>query len=314
MFSKLALAVVVTYGCLVSVAYADDPTFTYGKYEEKKKVEYVANASAGLLLATGNSNQITFSAAAMAMRNDGHNKLQLDVSGAYAQSTVLSANDANGNGTIDNGTELKPSTAKTTALWNSKLRYDRFFTENNLGYLAGFAWGNEPAGKVAVYGLQAGYARQLYKSDMHLVQAEIGYDFSAEKLVDPDPMTRLPTYRLHSLRLYGGYTLSASKDTLLTFSVEYLGNMNPYNGPYLVPGTANKKRIGAFGDSRIIGGGALTTRIWKKLSFKFSFTAHYDNVPAPLKAPGGASFGMGFVPASNKLDTLTDASLVVTFL
>ena len=46
-------------------------------------------ALAGLLLTTGNANQLSFSAAGMGSRNDGKNKLQLDVSGAYARATEL---------------------------------------------------------------------------------------------------------------------------------------------------------------------------------------------------------------------------------
>jgi hypothetical protein len=309
--SKTACAALATIGlCSVgSVAHADDPKFAYDKYEAKKTVEYVATASAGLLLTTGNANQFSMNAALMLMRNDGKNKLQLDANGAYARAASLVANDANGNGTIDGQNEIHRTTTTSTALWNTKLRYDRFFTENNMGYVRGFAWGPEPAGKKIVGGGQIGYARQLYKSDIHLVQVEAGYDFSAVKLVDPTE----PVFKLHSLRLFAGYTLTASKDTILQFSVEYLGNMNPYNGPY-PDGSGGKKRIGAFGDSRVYGIASLTTRIWKKLAFRFSFTARYDNVPAPLPAISGFPYAAGFVPPAEKLDTITDASLVVTFL
>jgi hypothetical protein len=302
---SLVLAVAVVAVTAPGIARAGDPTFTYGKYEEKKAVEWKANASVGLLLTTGNSNNLSFSAAAMGSRNDGKNKLQLDVSGAYVRSTVLSANDANNNGVLDPG-EIKRDTAVTTALWNVKLRYDRFFTANNTGYVTGFAWGNEPAGKKVVAGAQVGYSRQLYKTDMHLVVAEIGYDFSYERYLTGSELN----YYLHSLRLYVGYNLSVSKDTAFLFDIEYLGNMNPYDGPY----GAN---VGAFEDSRVYGRAALTTRLWKKLNFRLAFTARYDNVPAPQAKSailGGLDFAPGFLPASEKLDTITDASLVVNFL
>jgi len=309
-----ALAVVATLGASVA-AYADDPTFTYGKYEEKKTVEWVATASAGLLLTTGNANQLSFNAAGMAMRNDGHNKLQLDVNGAYARSTVLSGAPADGSTTISSGSDIKRTTSTSTALWNAKLRYDRFFTPNNLGYVAGFAWGNEPAGKRVVGGVQAGYSRQLFKNDMHLIVAEAGYDFSAESLAGVNANGVHPLYELHSLRFFVGYTLSASKDTILQFNLEYLGNMNPFDGPYPDPTrSSGLGRIKSFQDSRVNGQASITTRIWKKLAFRFSFTAKYDNVPAPLPAISGFTFAKGFVPAAQKLDTLSDASLVVTFL
>ena len=285
-------------------AHADDPKFAYGKYEERKVVEWKLSASAGLLLTTGNANQVSFSAAAMASRHDGKNKLQLDVSGAYARATTISANDSNGDGVLgraDANGGIDRTDNVSTALWNTKLRYDRFFSANNAGYLTGFAWGNEPAGKKVVAGAQAGYSRQLFKNDMHLIVAELGYDFSFERL------TNAPTnYYIHSLRLFFGYTLTLSKDTNFFVDVEYLGNMNKFDGPY-------GAEIGAFEDSRVTGRAALTTRIWKKLAFRIAFTAKYDNVPAPLsglKVP----FEAGYLPMAEKLDTITDASLVVNFL
>lgn len=285
---------------LPSVAQADEPSFSYAKYEEKKVVEWKTSVSAGLVLTTGNANQLSFSAAGMASRHDGKNKLQLDVSGAYARSTNLSATDVNNNGTIDDASEIKSTTNTSTALWNVKLRYDRFFSANNIGYIAGFAWGNEPAGKKVVGGAQAGYSRQLYKNDMHLLVGEVGYDFSFVRPVTGDD------YLLHSLRLYLGYNLSVSKDTAFLFDVEYLGNFNRFDSPY--GGT-----IGPFKDSRVLGRAALTTRIWKKLSFRLAFTARFDDVPSPLPKLN-LPFAAGFIPAAEKLDTITDASLVISFL
>jgi hypothetical protein len=302
----LKIAALLLSGMVASVASAADPTFQYGKYEEKKAVEWKANASLGLLLTTGNANQLSFTAAAMGMRHDGKNKLQLDVSGAYSRATLLSANDGGDNsapnGVIDNEREIARTSQTVTALWNTKLRYDRFVTPNNSIYLTGFAWGNEPAGKKVVAGLQAGYSRQLYKNDMHLIVAELGYDFTYERLV-----AVTTNFYIHSLRAYVRYDLTVSKDTALLFDVEYLGNLNKYDGPY-------GAEIGAFKDSRVYGRAALNTRIWKKLAFRIAFTARYDYVPAPLPAFAGTPFAPSFIPPAQRLDTLTDASLVVSFL
>jgi Protein of unknown function, DUF481 len=286
-----------------SVAYADNPTFTYGTYEEKKVVEWKATASAGLLLSTGNSNQLSFTGAAMGSRDDGRNKLQLDASGSYARASVLVVDDVNMNNVIDPG-DLTHKTLTSTALWNTKLRYDRFFSANNLGYIDAFAWGNEPAGKKVVAGGQAGYSRQLFKNDVHLFKAEIGYDFSYELFVTGSP----DKFYLHSLRLFLGYVATLTKDTSFNLSVEYLGNMNSYNGPYAV-------RVSSFGDSRVNGQTALTTRIWKKLSFQISFTAKYDNVPAPIPISGLLSgFTFASPQKSESLDTITAATLLMSFL
>ena len=74
----------------------------------------------------------------------------------------------------------------------------------------------------------------------------------------------------------------------------------------------------------------ITTTLWKNLSFGFSFGLRYDGAPAPLKAPKGGAFWTGnaadagmdaglmakpaFRPFVQKVDTLTEATLVVTFL
>ena len=302
LFSKSAcVALTLAVGASAGgIAHAGEPSFTYAKYEEKKVVEYQATASAGLLLTTGNANQVSYAVALMALRNDGKNKLQLNVDAAYARASILTANDVNGNGVLDAG-EIGHTTTTSTALWSTKLRYDRFITENNSLYLAGFAWGNAPAGKRVVAGVQAGFSRQLYKDDVHLLVAELGYDFSYERFVGHPE-----NYILHSLRAFAGYSLSPSKDTLLGVSVEYLGNMNPYAGP--------RGHVGAFGDSRVNGRAQLTTRLYKKIAFRLSFTARYDNVPAPLPKIAGVPFAVGYNPAAEKLDTLTEASLVMTFL
>ena len=306
LFSKSAcVALTLAVGAGVGgTVHAEDRAFVYGKYEEKKVVEYQATASAGLLLTTGNANQLSMSAAVMAMRNDGKNKLQLNIDGAYARATILTQNDTgpggNNNGVIDRG-ELGHSTTTSTALWSVKLRYDRFLTENNSLYLTAFAWANLPAGKALIAGGQAGYSRQLYKDDVHLLVAELGYDFSHERFVGSSQ-----DYELHSLRLFAGYSLSPSKDTLFGVSVEYLGNLNPYAGP--------RGHVDSFGDSRVNGRVQLTTRLYKKLAFRMSFTARYDNVPAPLPKVGGVPFAADYKPAAEKLDTITEASLVMSFL
>src|SRR5438105_4800329 len=118
-------------------ARAADPAFQFGKPEEVKKVIWKASAQAGLLLTTGNSNTLSFAAAANASRDDGKNRLTLDVNGAYAKSTILLATDADMSGTIS-ADEVQHIDKITTALWSVKLRYDRFFTPKNSVYLTAF--------------------------------------------------------------------------------------------------------------------------------------------------------------------------------
>src|SRR5205823_6466103 len=130
-----------------------------------------------LVWTTGNSSTVTVSGGAQASRNDGKNKLTLEAAGAFARSTLREAHDLNMNGAIDSN-EISETGKITAEMWAVKFRYDRFFTENNAGYVAAFATGDVPAGKELVAGGQIGYSRHLYQTKTQDLAAEIGYDFS----------------------------------------------------------------------------------------------------------------------------------------
>jgi len=287
---------------LAHPAQAGDPKFEYKSVEEVKKVEWKVSAQAGLVLNTGNANTLAFSASGFASRNDGKNKLTLDVGGTYARATLVSATDANMDGSIS-ADEISRNESTTAELWNVRLRYDRFLSLNNSLYVSALAGGNRPAGKNVTAGGQVGYARQLYKSDVHLLSAELGIDYSYENLV-----ADTPDLHIASLRAFLGYGITLSKDTLIAVDVEVLCNLNPLDN------VGAGRKASSFEDTRVNGRASLTTRLYKALNFRLAFTARFDNVPSPLGKIGGLPFAPGFQPVAEKLDTITDASLVVNFL
>lgn len=298
----------------LALAFATAPAFaqTTPKFEyatpappPKVKREWKATGQAGLILNNGNAENIAFSAGANASVFDGKNKGTLDVGGAYAQSTILVGDDRDGDMLISSDSEIKKQRNTTAAMWNIKLRYDRFFTPNNSLYLAASAMGNEPAGKKVVASGQAGYQRQLIKNEQHLLRLEAGYDFSFERstLYNADP--KIPDLFIHSLRLFVGYDFTFNKDSSLKLYGEVLMNLNPETGP--------RGRIGPFEDTRVNAGAALVTKVWDRINFRFGFTARFDN--APQARPSLAlPYAPGFVPLAEKLDTIVDAGLVVTIL
>jgi hypothetical protein len=283
-------------------APAADPKFEFKPVEQVNKVEWKVSAQAGLVLNTGNANTLAFSAAGFASRNDGKNRLTLDVGGTYARATVVSATDANMDGSIS-ADEIQRTESTTAELWNVKLRYDRFLSTNNSLYVTAFAGGNTPAGKEVLAGGQVGYARQLFKNDVHLLSAELGLDYSYENLV-----VQTPDLHIASLRAFVGYGVTLSKDTLVAMDIEVLCNLNPLDN------VGAGRSASSFEDTRVNGRASLTTRLYKALSFRLAFTARFDNVPAPLGKIGPLPFAPGFQPVAEKLDTITDASLVVSFL
>ncbi len=298
---RVKTSVLLLLASIVAAGTAQaDPKFEYKPFEAAKKVVWKVSANLGLIFTTGNASQLSFAAGGVMSRNDGKNIFTLSADGAYAKATTVTATDTNADGFIG-PSEITRTDQVSTALWNAKLRYDRYLTANNLLYLAAVAAGNRPAGKNLVAGAQIGYSRQVYKSDWHLINLEAGYDYSyvnyvAEKTNDVS---------LHSLRLFAGYTLTLNKDTSLGAEIEALCNLNPVNiGGF---------DAGAFEATRVNAKASLTTRIWKIIAFRLTFSAKYDNAPPPAAA-FALPYEAGFVPRAERLDTITDASIIVNFL
>src|SRR5258706_15570363 len=88
---------------------AADPKFEFGKREELEKVkeiELAASAEAGVVFTTGNSETTTVTGGFKASRKTGHNKLAIEGSLTYARAGVRVLADANGNGMIDDESEI----------------------------------------------------------------------------------------------------------------------------------------------------------------------------------------------------------------
>ena len=287
-------------------AQVKDPKFEYGKVEEVKKVEWKAQAKAGLIYTSGNSQMASVSLAGNVSRKEGNNKFALDASWAYARSNVLTATDDNANGVIDKD-EVYRTDDTTTNAWMTKARYDRFFYTTNSAYLAALYAADRPAGKSVMGGVQIGYSRLVYKSPRHEATAEAGYDFSYESYI-----SAADSISIHSLRLFAGYTLKLTDSTGLFGNFEALCNLNTEK--VATSDTAPKDdEASAFQDTRLLLKLGASSTLWKKLSLSVGFTLKYDNVPAALSA-FKIPFAAGYAPLAKKLDTITEAALIYTFL
>ena len=285
------------------IAYGDDPKFVYAKKADEMKdvkpdvVEWKATAEAGAVFTTGNSENTNVTAGIKASRKEGDNKLQIEASAAYAKSSVRGGVDMNGNGTIDDSTEIVTVETLTAETLASKVRYDRFLTDANSLYVAAFANRDLPAGKLSVFGGQLGYSRQLYKTKTAETLGEVGYDFSREHLVGGSAL------QIHSARLFVGHHAALTEGTVVDASLELLTNLNSLNLPTHQDGSA-------FQDTRVNGKLAISAKIGANLAFQASLEAHYDHRPAPLNIKNLAP---GFVPAAEPLDTIMKAQLIYTF-
>ncbi len=282
-------------------AAADDPKFEYAKKDELKDVkavEWVASAEAGFVLTTGNSETTSASGGIHASRKEGDNKLTLDASGAYAKAGLHVLLDRNGNGLIDDPSEIVTADTVTAETITSKLRYDRFLTDFNSIFVAALASRDTPAGKESVFGGQLGYSRRLYKTDTAETVAEIGYDFSREDPTTGDPMS------IHSGRAFVGHKATMTEGANLEASAELLTNLNRETLP-------TGKDGGPLKDTRLNTRVAISAKIGINLAVQMSIEAKYDNRPGPLPVKNLAP---GFVPEAASFDTLMKASLIYTFV
>jgi hypothetical protein len=276
--------------------------FEYGKYDDVKdvkQVEWNATAEAGLVFTTGNSESMTATGGLKASRKTGKNKLTVEGSAAYAKSSLWVLFDRNGNGMIDDESELMSAETLTAETLAGKLRYDRFLTELNSVFIAALASRDIPAGKELVFGGQIGYSRSLYKSEKALTVGEFGYDYSREDLVAPgDPLS------IHSLRAFIGHKAAMTEGADLDASIELLTNMNTLDLP-------TGKDGGPLQDTRVNTKVAISAKIGKNLAFQTSLEAKYDHRPSPL---GVKNLAEGFAPESSSLDTIMKASFIYTFV
>ncbi len=286
---------------LLGTAPAAAQKFEYGKYadvKDVKEVEWKATAELGLIFTTGNSESTTAAGGIKASRKTGKNQLTLEGSGAYARSGLLVLLDQNGNGMIDNETEIVSATATTAETLAGKLRYDRFLTELNSLFVAALASRDIPAGKELVFGGQLGYSRSLYKSKVALTTAELGYDYSREDLV-----TEGTPRSIHSVRAFIGHKAAMTEGADLDASAEVLTNMNSLALP-------TGKNGGPLQDTRVNIRVAVSAKIGLNLSVQTSIEAKYDHRPSVL---GIKNLAMGFTPEASSLDTIMKASFIYTF-
>jgi hypothetical protein len=283
------------------------PKFEFGKAEEVKLVEWKAQAKGGFLLTTGNSQTQSGTFAASASRKEGNNKLALEAGAAYGRANNRTPHFVDTAMTMYDSIDRAAVTS--TNNYYGKGRYDRFFTANNAGYVSAQAAADKIIGKTFFGGGQVGYSRQLYKDDMNLAVAEIGYDFSYERYVQP-AMGALDPVAIHSARIFVGETLKLSAATGITANVEALFNVNKEGKAIDI--NSKLPGVDAFKDTRILGKVGLTTTLMKQLSIGFGFTLKYDQNPAVLP-PLSPAVPVGVI-FSEKVDTLTEVTLIFTFL
>jgi hypothetical protein len=276
-------------------------------------VEWKAQSKGGMLITTGNAQSKNFTFGVNASRKEGNNKLTLEGGLSYGKSSLAVATP-NADAAEPNTVMLDRQEVVSTNNMAAKGRYDRFLTEHNTTYVSGQAAADKIAGKTFFGGGQIGYSRLLVKDQWNLAVAELGYDFSYERYVQPGNGTTLDPVAIHSARVLVGETLSLTKETGVTASVEALFNLNKEGKALSVKD--RKEGVSPFKDTRVNAKLGLSTNLWSSLSFGFSFTLKYDQNPAPRPLPKGTPDTDSWRNAdffAEKVDTFTEATLIYTF-
>jgi hypothetical protein len=290
-------------------AYADEPRFEYQK-SDAKPPHWDVQGKAGLLVSGGNSQSVSASASLSAAHTWDSNRFLIEGGLAYVRTTITVVNDANGNGTIDGPNEIDSIAQATSKAANLKARYDRFFggADQNSGFISGRVASDPPAGKQILGGGQLGYSRLLFKSDRFETTGELGYDFTYEKDEDAPPVI-VPGVSIHSLRGFVQETVRFPPQFGASAKVEVLGNMNAETAP----NEDGSDTVGSFKDIRVNGNVTFTATVSSKVSIALGFTARYDMAPS-LRPALGIPYAATYRPFADKVDTLTELSVVVNFL
>ncbi len=285
----------------VTAARADDPTFTFAEKTaaEAEAQGLKAAVNAGLLVAGGNSNSITVTGGGTLAWRFGANKIAAEALGAYARSQILVADDENGDGALQ-ASEIKSQAQTSVQSWSGKARYDRFFLESLSAYLSAAGGADKPSGKKLYFGGQIGVSYHVYTSELHDLVTEAGYDLTHETYFDD----KVGALQIHSARLFISHTLSLADSASLTTSIEGLTNISPEDTP--------TGRASSIEDTRVNFKTAFTAKVWGDISARFSFTAKFDNVPAP-RPPFSVPYAPGVVLSADKLDTQTELALIMNF-
>ena len=137
-------------------------------------------------------------------------------------------------------------------------RYDRFLTENDIGY-ASLGWLNDPfSGYRGRVHQQVGYGRVLLRSDETRLISELGFDVAKEWYTEGvEPAEG----RVYASRAFLGVVHTLSETTRFSQETEWLMNVEDLD------------------DVRISGETALTLKATDVLNVQLSYELTYESVP-----------------------------------
>jgi putative salt-induced outer membrane protein YdiY len=274
---SLAALVLTLVSMLAAPAEGDEPKFEYKAPPEAvdggPETVWKADVQAGFTWLTGNSESVGFSGSGRSSVRHHDDQLELFLQGAYARGGTSSTGPG---GPIDGHVTSAQN-------WLGRLRYDRYFLEDNTVFAAYQMNGDRLAGLLYRIEPQIGYARLFVHSDVQKFRGELGYDYSYERYLDGSiPIDA----SFHSGRLFLFYENKFTPLASFSEGVEALVAFN----------VIKHWRVNSLT--------SLSSTIAKSVALKLNLTIKYNHDP-PLR-PNGTPFGT--------LDTTLEAVLAITFL
>ncbi len=244
--------------------------------EDDGRLEW--NIVGGALLNTGNTQSFQVNAGTNLDFYRDFNQLYADFNVVYGIAVL------DPRGTDDDPTN--DDFDRTAFNINSKLRYDRFFTEMDAAFLGVVARHDRFAGLDLRIQGQIGYLRNFFKEENHRFWGEAGYDITYDNF-DPDPLTDPDGNELdgdaivQAIRLFLGYDNQINKMVAFGTGLEALFNVEDGE------------------DVRLNSVSQLNSTIADNLQLELKFTLLFDNVP---------------VAGFRRLDTTTQLNLIYRLL
>ena len=276
-------------------------------------------------MTSGNAQTTGGSVAGNVSRKEGNNRLTFDAGAAYGRSNVVTPvittmTDADDHDDDQLDHEHRRGTIETTNNWFTKGRYDWFFTPNNSGYVSAQAAADEVAGKTFYGGGQIGYSRQVYKSAMHLLVAELGYDLLVRTVRADRRGRRIDPVTIHSARAVRRRAADADQGD--RDQRQRRGALQPEQGertrstPPAPRHDRRRRRVRGHPRER-----EARPHHHALQAARASASGSRQVRSEPGAAPHSVGLACrtrpsqpGFVPFADKVDTQTEATLVYTFL
>jgi putative salt-induced outer membrane protein YdiY len=221
-----------------------------------------ANIQAGLLWVSGNAESFGGSIAGKVSYRHKFDELELIFRAAYASSGVT---DVTGG----------PITGHVTSAenWLARLRYDRYFDEDNAVYASFQASGDRLAGIAYRLEPQVGYSHKFVSDKTQTLRGEAGLDYRYDRyLANTVPIDD----QFWSIRLYAYYENKFTPLATFSEGLEYLQAVNN-------PQPVLLNSVTSF-----------SSTFATNYALKVSYILHYNSSPPPRPAPNpaGSTFGV----------------------